>query len=491
MDVSTMSGQSGATTVLKLPRELLVEVISVAASVYDIARLDCACSSFREVIEDALRLRATRAGTIAVTELPPNAVSWTQQLCFDELRRASSYRGRHFAISHGCVQSSHVALVDHEGSVLTCGVNIPDGNSEYFPEDEDGEVPIIGLLGRGDCPSQYHPARVPGFTVRVDAVSVNTHSTLILGHDGVVYSCGGGCDGQLGHGDRGIHLIPKAIQALLGKRIVAIAAGRSHSLFVDAVGIAYSCGEGFGGNLGHGNQARQLTPIPVRALRRKRICAVAASEGSFFLDDAGVAYSCGQGGKGYAGTDDGGLFQLTPRSICGALLDKQICAIAAGGIHTIFLDTAGVAYSCGFGGEGRLGHGDELRQDTPKPIDALRGTRICAIAAGGSASFFVDMSGVAYSCGSGPLANGREWGRPAPTPRGGPGVLAPTPLEDLLGQRVCAVATTNCRSLILLQDGRMFDAVEHPGATAFGISSVPRGIVVPWNCHSFQGLRVL
>jgi len=47
MDVSTMSGHSGATTVLKLPRELLVEVISVAASVYDIARLDCACSSFR------------------------------------------------------------------------------------------------------------------------------------------------------------------------------------------------------------------------------------------------------------------------------------------------------------------------------------------------------------------------------------------------------------------------------------------------------------
>ena len=50
---------------------------------------------------------------------------------------------------------------------------------------------------------------------------------------------------------------------------------------------------------------------------------------------------------------------------------------------------------------GRLGHGDEEDQHTPKLITALQGVRVCAVSAGSFQSLALSLDGSVYSWGSG------------------------------------------------------------------------------------------
>lgn len=57
--------------------------------------------------------------------------------------------------------------------------------------------------------------------------------------------------------------IPKVIDSLQGIRIVGASAGHRHSIFLDAQGNVYTCGDGSGGALGHGNTQKQEIPMKI------------------------------------------------------------------------------------------------------------------------------------------------------------------------------------------------------------------------------------
>lgn len=57
--------------------------------------------------------------------------------------------------------------------------------------------------------------------------------------------------------------IPKVIDSLQGIKIVAVSAGHRHSMFLDEHGNLYTCGDGSGGALGHGNLDTQHFPMMV------------------------------------------------------------------------------------------------------------------------------------------------------------------------------------------------------------------------------------
>ena len=82
--------------------------------------------------------------------------------------------------------------------------------------------------------------------------------SLALTADGGVWSWGFGGGGQLGHGDGQNQLLPEKIEALAGRRVVAVSAGDAHSLALTADGAVWSSGAGGYGRLGHGDQQRQL-----------------------------------------------------------------------------------------------------------------------------------------------------------------------------------------------------------------------------------------
>ena len=79
--------------------------------------------------------------------------------------------------------------------------------------------------------------------------------------DGAVWSWGDGFSGRLGHGDEQRQLLPKKVEALAGRRVVAVAAGVNHSIATTADDAVFTWGKGGHGCLGHGEDlSNQLLP---------------------------------------------------------------------------------------------------------------------------------------------------------------------------------------------------------------------------------------
>ena len=90
--------------------------------------------------------------------------------------------------------------------------------------------------------------------------------SLALTADGALWSWGWGEDGTLGHGDEQSQPLPKKVEALAERRVVAVSAGGAHSLAITADGAVLSWGEGASGQLGHGDQQDQLLPKKIEGL---------------------------------------------------------------------------------------------------------------------------------------------------------------------------------------------------------------------------------
>ena len=88
------------------------------------------------------------------------------------------------------------------------------------------------------------------------------------------------------------------------------------------------------------------------------------------LTDTGEVLSFGKGEDGQLGHGEE-VNQLVPRVI-EALSGTRVVAIAAGGGHSMVLTGEGTVLSFGDGVSGRLGHGDEEDQLVPKVIAGLQ-----------------------------------------------------------------------------------------------------------------------
>ena len=69
--------------------------------------------------------------------------------------------------------------------------------------------------------------------------------------------------------------------------------------------------------------------------------------------------------------------------------------------HTLVLTRDGTVLSFGEGNAGQLGHGDQEVHDEPKVVEALRGVRVVAVAAGSKHSLVLTDEGAVLSFGAG------------------------------------------------------------------------------------------
>ena len=279
---------------------------------------------------------------------------------------------------------------------------------------------------------------------RAVADSGYTHSAFVDA-GGQLLTCGS--SSCLGQGAGVVKSeVPRAVAGLSGVRVISVAVGGGHTLALSEEGAVYSFGSGAYGQLGHGDQADQHTPRRIESLGDTRISAVAVGGGhSLALGGAGELYSFGRGGHGQLGHGDT-THQLTPRRI-EALRGTPISAVAAGGAHTLAVSGAGDVYSFGEGGRGQLGHGDRMDQHTPRRIEALHGVRACGVAAGGYVSLVVSAAGRVYSFGHGvygALGHGDQADQ-----------LTPRLTEALRGVRVSAVAAGGGHALAL-SEGKVY-----------------------------------
>jgi alpha-tubulin suppressor-like RCC1 family protein len=242
----------------------------------------------------------------------------------------------------------------------------------------------LDVLGQGEGVEESAvPRAVAGLGgVRVRTVAAGNAHTLACSDEGVTYSFGdSGTPLRLGHGDADDQHIPRVVDALQGVHISAVAAGDTHSFALSGAGALYSFGGGAFGALGHGDTHDQLAPRLIAALQGVRVSVVAAGAlHTLALSEVGVVYSFGLGQYGCLGHGDI-ADQHTPRPIA-ALYGVRVVAVAAGGHHSLVVSAAGRLYSFGYSGHGQLGHGDRANQLAPRLVVALQGVRVSAVAAG-------------------------------------------------------------------------------------------------------------
>ncbi len=309
----------------------------------------------------------------------------------------------------------------------------------------NGEVYSIGSNYSGQLGLGYvggivdMPTLIEGLT-GVKNVSAGSEHTLVLMENGDVYSFGKNDAYYLGPRPGAYNHTPAKIVGFPGPA-KAVAAGKQHSLVLLENGDVYSFGYNVSGQLGHGNTDRNSTPTKIEALSGEEVIAISAGAAhSLVLTADGEVYSFGANGSGRLGLGNEGGFVTTPTKIPDFY---GVDAIAAGGTHSLALTVSGAVYSFGDGGVGRLGHGDTSDVYTPKVIEALSGVE--AIAAG-SAHSLATVSGAVYSFGFG------TYGRLGHGDTGN--VYVPTKIADLNG--VKNIAGGGQHTLVLLDSGEVY-----------------------------------
>mmetsp|Transcript_936 Transcript_936/g.2387 ORF Transcript_936/g.2387 Transcript_936/m.2387 type:complete len:689 (-) Transcript_936:301-2367(-) len=284
-----------------------------------------------------------------------------------------------------------------------------------------------GQLGHGSRTDEKRLKMVVGgigYKIRIVQVAaggglVRVAHSLLLTSTGRVLSFGTGQYGALGHGYSGGKqlpdvLRPQYIEALAGVRCVCVAAGELHSAAVTVDGDLYTWGDGFCGQLGHGDKGPCVSPQQVTKGGLEDECVANVALGarhSLVVTDDGEVFSFGLGhfgvlGRSYTpydyepvgaldGMDGGDLdenFNIAP------LPQQQ----QLGGIDANGNQQGGV--------DGLLAHLDLISniklQDSsdqciPKLIDSLVGIHIVGASAGHRHSLFLDNQGSLYSCGAG------------------------------------------------------------------------------------------
>ncbi|KAJ5069299.1 regulator of chromosome condensation [Anaeramoeba ignava] len=199
--------------------------------------------------------------------------------------------------------------------------------------------------------------------------------------------------------------------------------------------ILYSCGLGHSGQLGHGTLRSCTTLKRVDALLSKNIRQIACGK-SFtkiififififyvYVYVYGI-YLCLVTGDVY--TWGGGLLKIlgheqNPKRPIPHIIEEfegtNIIQVCCGAQYTVAVTSEGKVYSWGIGNEGQLGHGNFQNQEKPKLIEGLGGEKIRYAACGETHTALVGVSGSVYTFGNGQygqLGNGKK--EPSMTP---------------------------------------------------------------------------
>ena len=121
----------------------------------------------------------------------------------------------------------------------------------------------------------------------------------------------------------------------------------------------YCCGEGTYGQLGQNNTTQLNTPVLIQYFVTNNIIItkiVCSYRFTIFLDSTGKVYSCGINNFGQLGQNN--TTQLNVPTLIQYFVTNNIIItnIWCGAYHSIFIDSTGKLYSCGYNVWGQLGH---------------------------------------------------------------------------------------------------------------------------------------
>jgi alpha-tubulin suppressor-like RCC1 family protein len=262
-----------------------------------------------------------------------------------------------------------------------------------------------GQLGNGSSiVSSVIPVNITGLGAlagrTVVAVSAGANHCLALCSDGRVAAWGRGDSGQLGVGGFSTSSLPVEVKwdgVLTGKSVVEISAGADHSLARCSDGTLVAWGSNVFGQLGINLGGNRAAPVLVEtgsgALMGKTVVATAAgTTHSLALCSDGTLAAWGSNAEGQLGSigTNGSYVPISVTTNIGALYGKTVRRIACGQYHNLALCTDGSLAAWGQGTSGQLGNSSVVNSDIPESVTSagvLSGKSVWTIASGGSSSF--------------------------------------------------------------------------------------------------------
>jgi alpha-tubulin suppressor-like RCC1 family protein len=332
--------------------------------------------------------------------------------------------------------------------------DIVAGNSHSFALYSDGTVyaaggNYYGQLGFGNNTNSNVFTEVTSLS-NITVIAAGTDYSLTLDSDGKVYATGYNNRGQLGFGNNTNSNVFTEVTSLNGKTITAIAAGQYHSLALDINGNLYATGYNIFGTLGLNDMTHRnsFTEVPLPA--NINIIAMAAGGWhSLILDSNGNIYATGDnyyGTLGLGSTAEYYSFTKVPFPV-----NVNITAIAAGYDHSLALDSNGKVYVTGGNYCGQLGMGDsgyETSRYNFTEVPLPTNTNIISIAARLNHSIVLDSNGKVYTTGRndyGQLGLGDTNDR-----------NAFEEVTSLNGKNITAIAAGDLHSFAFANDGKVY-----------------------------------
>ncbi len=263
-----------------------------------------------------------------------------------------------------------------------------------------------GELGNGTTNNSNHPLPL---AENVAAATAGTGHTLFVALDGRVWAVGNNAAGQLGDGTESQADTPVCVLS----NMLEVAAGADFSFFLtnssNYGASLLATGDGVSGQINEGFG-------PLATISRPAFCegvssllasgsltfvtAVAAgSSHDMLVLSHGSLYGMGWDGDGQIADEP--LTRAEPEywpdtpAPSEAIISDYAVAVAAGTLHTIYLQADGTLWGAGSNGHGQLG--DPTTNQEWVPI--LIATHVTTIAAGAYHSLFVKDDGTLWSMG--------------------------------------------------------------------------------------------
>jgi alpha-tubulin suppressor-like RCC1 family protein len=258
--------------------------------------------------------------------------------------------------------------------------------------------------------------------------------------------------GQLGTGSDSLpSLVPVTLPVPAGTTITSVRAGCDHGVALTGAGRVLAWGNDFVGALGDGHSGDvNRKAAAVRLPKGTKVKSIASGcQFSLALTTAGQVLAWGTNAQDELGDGVSGGLRSAPVRVRlpGGV---KIRAISAGGFFGLALSTTGRVYGWGDDGSGQLGNGTvgpSFR--IPVRVHLPGGTKVTALAGGGSSSFALTARGAVLAWGENILG---ELGR------GNETRTISTPGRTLLpkGTRVRSMAAGGDHALALTTTGKLF-----------------------------------
>ena len=267
-----------------------------------------------------------------------------------------------------------------------------------------------GQLGNGSLVQKKLPVAVSTAGVlagkKVIAVSAGGYHNLALCSDGSLAAWGYNTDGQLGNGtwisSSSVPVTVDRSGVLLGKTVVGVAAGSTHSLALCSDGTVAAWGSNYTGELGNATASSSNVPVAVSTLGvlggKAAIAVAAGTSYSLALCADGTVAAWGDNGYGQLGNGNTTpAYSPVAVTAGGVLNGRRVIAVAAGSDHSQALCADGTLAAWGANDSGQLGGGTTIyNSSVPVAVSqtgVLAGRSVVAVAAGGSSSYAVCADG--------------------------------------------------------------------------------------------------